>query len=142
MSYYLFDSEELASLTADKKQSLAKKKPEADFTEFAAGVIYERLKANIQRYRVYGPYWWALKKVLRKHGYNVGSQTDEDISAKYRGSNDAETIVAADTFYLEMSNHVLVTNNRWQLNPKRDDYVLYDTDMELRPSITDAIITM
>lgn len=141
MSYYLFESEALASLTAEKMRSLAKKKPEADFTEFAAGVIYERLKTNIQRYRVYGPYWWALKDVLRKYGYNVGSETDEDITATYRGSNDAETIVAADTFYLETSSSNLVTNNRWQLHPKRDDYVLYDSDMELRTSITDVIIT-
>ncbi|WP_296405772.1 hypothetical protein [Psychrobacter sp.] len=139
MLNYTYDSKELTTLTSEARESLSINNPDADFTEFAAGVIYQRLKNDIMRYRVYGPYWWALKDVLRKYNYNVGPQTDESITAIYKGSNDAETIVAADLFYLEMSSKTLVTNNSWDLKANKEPYVLYDEDMETRRSITDMI---
>ena len=45
---------------------------------------------------MYGVYWWALKDVLRRQGYDVGDVTDVDMAGKYKGANDDETIVAAD----------------------------------------------
>lgn len=137
---YLFDPEYLATKTAAAKKSLAKNQPAADFEKFAAGVIYDRLKKDIQRYRVYGMYWWALKDVLTRHGYDIGAETDKNMSILYKGANDAETLVAADTFYLDMSNKVVVTNNRWTIDNRRDDYILYDADMEERNSVTDSTI--
>lgn len=135
---YLFDKDDLAERTQSAIDSLASSKPNADFTEFAASVIYQRLKTNIQRYRVYGPYWWALKDVLRRLDYDMGSEHDNDIASLYRGDNDAQTIVAADTFYLDMSNQVTVDNTKWTLFDRKDDYTLYDSDMEDRASITDS----
>ena len=135
---YLFEPDFLTRKTTATKQSLAENHPMVDFVEFAAGVIYERLKVNIQRYRVYGMYWWALKDVLARQGYDMGAETDEDIASIYKGADDAETLVAADLFYLDMSNKTLVDNNRWSIDNRRDDYVLYDADMEQRNSITDS----
>ena len=135
---YLFDPDFLSRKTAATKRSLAETQPDADFVAFAAGVIYERLKADIKRYRVYGMYWWALKDVLSGQGYDMGSESDETISSLYRGTDHAETLVAADLFYLDMSNKKLVTNNRWTIDNRRDDYILYDADMEERNSITDS----
>ncbi|WP_230657753.1 hypothetical protein [Psychrobacter sp. I-STPA10] len=140
MKNYIFEPEFLSKQTAQKQRNLAKKKPEVDFTEFASNIIYARLKSNIQRYRVYGPYWWALKEVLRKQGFNVGSQKDDEVAQVYRGANDAETIVAADMFYEDMSNKVIVSNNRWTLDDESGDYVLYDEDMESRNSVDEPII--
>lgn len=138
MNNYLFDPDFLAQKTADTKKALAVNEPNANFTEFAAGVIYERLKNNIERYRVYGVYWWALKDVLRRQGYDVGDETDVNMANCYKGATDDETIVAADMFYLDMSNKVPVDNTRWTIDNRRPDFVLYDADMEKRSSITES----
>tara|TARA_B100000530_G_scaffold309310_1_gene235045 strand:- start:53181 stop:53609 length:429 start_codon:yes stop_codon:yes gene_type:complete len=135
---YLYDPDFLSRKTAATKRSLAENQPNADFVEFAAGVIYDRLKKNIQRYRVYGMYWWALKDVLARQGYDMGAETDDDMAALYKGADDAETLVAADLFYLDMSSQKPVDNNRWTIDNRRDDYVLYDADMEERNRITDS----
>lgn len=137
---YLFDKDDLADRTQAAIKSLAKNKPDANFTEVAAGVIFDRLKSNIQRYRVYGPYWWALKDVLRRMDYNVGDETDGDMAGKYCGSSDAETLVAADLFYLDMSKTKPVNNNTWTLDDRKPDYVLYDSDMEERSSVADSTL--
>lgn len=137
---YLFDKDDLADRTQAAIKSIAKNKPDANFTEFAASVIFDRLKSNIQRYRVYGPYWWALKDVLRRMDYNVGDETDSDMAGKYCGANDAETIVAADLFYLDMSKTKPVNNNTWTLDDRKPDYVLYDSDMEERTSVADSTL--
>lgn len=137
---YLFDKDDLADRTQAAIKSIAKNKPDANFTEFAASVIFDRLKSNIQRYRVYGPYWWALKDVLRRMDYNVGDETDSDMAGKYCGSSDAETLVAADAFYLDMSKTKPVNNNTWTLDDRKRDYVLYDSDMEERTSVADSTL--
>lgn len=137
--YYLFNPEYLADKTAETQASLAQNKPDADFVEFAADVIYQRLKKNIRHYRQYGPYWWALKDVLRRQNYNVGNETDARIERIYRGADDAQTIVAADTFYEDMAGMVMADNIDWQLS-ENEEYQLWDNDMELRLSIRDMII--
>ncbi len=139
MINYQIDPALLTQATAEKAASLAANNPGVDFTTFAAGVIYARLKNNIQHYRVYGPYWWALKAVLRRQGYNVGNESDEYLEPHYSGATDTETITAADMFYEDMAGKVLVTNNSWQLHPQKEDYILYDSDMEERRSVTDPI---
>lgn len=140
MKNYLFEPEFLTEKTDDTKKALAVNKPNADFTEFAASVFYDRLKTNIERYRVYGVYWWALKDVLRRQGYDVGDETDVDMVDWYKGATDEETLVAADLFYLDMSNKVMVDNTSWTIENGQPDYVLYDADMERRGSITQSSI--
>jgi len=138
---YLFDPELLAKKTAANKKSLADNQPEADFVEFAAGVIYDRLKKDIQCYRVYGVYWWALKDVLARQGYDMGAETEDSIAGTYKGDNDAETIVAADMFYFEMSDQVTVDNTKWTTDNRKPDYVLYDADMEERNDVTESTLS-
>jgi hypothetical protein len=137
---YLFDADLLTEKTQTNKQSLAENKPDADFVTFAAGVIYDRLKKDIQRYRVYGMYWWALKDVMSRNGYDLGLETDDIIAGTYKGGDDAETIVAADMFYLEMSDQVTVTNTKWTTDNRKPDFVLYDADMEERNDVNETTL--
>lgn len=137
---YLFNKDDLVGRTKTAKEALASNKPDVNFTDFAASVMFDRLKSNIQRYRVYGPYWWALKDVLRRLDYNVGDETDGEMAGKYCGANDAETLVAADLFYLDMSKTKPVNNNTWTLDDRKPDYVLYDSDMEERASVADSTL--
>lgn len=136
--YYQFEPQFLADKTAEAQANLADNQPNADFVEFAADVIYQRLKKNIRHYRQYGPYWWALKDVLRRQNYNVGNETDARIERIYRGADDAQTIVAADMFYEDMASKVTADNMDWQLSDT-EEYRLWDEDMELRLSVTDMI---
>ena len=106
---------------------------------YASSVVYARLKKNIQHYRQYGPYWWALKDVLRRQNYNVGDETDTTLQSQYKGKNDAETLVAADMFYEDMAGKVTVDNMDWTLEKNHPNYRLFDEDMEMRPSITNLI---
>lgn len=138
MKNYLFEADFLTEKTTATKKALAVNMPNADFTEFAAGVFYERLEKDIKRYLVYGVYWWALKDVLLRQGYGVGDVTDVDMAGWYKGATDEETLVAADLFYLDMSNKVMVDNTNWTIENGQPDYVLYDADMERRGSITQS----
>lgn len=133
--FYVFDKDFLKAQTEEEKASLSKNKPDVDFDAYAAEVIINRLKADIKRYLVYGVYWWALKDVLIKQGYDIlGDEADHVMANRFKGSNDSETLVAADLFYQSMSDQVMVDNRDWQID---DDlsYTLYDADMEERTAL-------
>lgn len=139
--YYLFDKDQIEKKVAELAATPIEGGTNIDlFVAQAAGVIYDRLKKNILHYRQYGPYWWALKDVLRRQNYNMGNETDSEIEAKYKGDNDAQTLVMADTFYLNESATHTADNMDWTLEKNKPDYRLFDEDMEMRASITDLII--
>lgn len=51
------------------------------------------------RYTDYGPYWFAVKDVMRRNGVDgIGDYTDHEIAAEYCGSSDLETLAMADLF--------------------------------------------
>lgn len=136
---YLFDPKDVAKKTEKSREAFNKRQPGVDFTEFAANVIYDRLKGSIQHYRVYGPYWWALKDVLQRQEFNVGDEMDSELKAQYAQASDAETIQAADMFFEQMSRKVVRGHNSWTIQNGKPDYVLYDADMEERQSVTDSV---
>lgn len=133
--YYHFDQEYLKTQTEAKKAALKEVQPDAIFNVYASDVIASRLRARIDRYLVYGVYWYALKEVLRRNGHEmIGDETDAVMAEKYKGSDDSETLVAAELFYEALSGQVAVDNREWQID---DDttYTLYDPDMEERTAL-------
>lgn len=138
--YYKFNPDQLTAKTQEAIANLAKNQPKANFVEYASSVIYDRLKQDIQHYRQYGPYWWALKDILRRQDYNVGNETDERLQSAYQGKNDAETLVAADNFYADNAGKYSKDNMDWTIEKDKTEYRLFDEDMEMRPSITDLIV--
>lgn len=136
---YLFDKDQIQQKVAELSATLDGGENIDAFVAQAAGVIYNRLKDNIQHYRQYGVYWWALKDVLRRQDYNMGDETNADIERQYKGDNDAQTLVMADTFYLKESATHSIDNMDWTID-KEKDYRLFDEDMEMRSSITDMIL--
>lgn len=130
-----FDSQTISKLTAQKKASYAKNRHEnMDFVEFACHALAENIKSKPIRYRGYGMYWWALKELLIKYGYDFGiagfgSSDDKDMANRYRMATDEETIVAADTFWYEMVRTNVRGNRDYRLE-NGELYSLYDDDME------------
>ena len=108
---------------------MANNKTHDNSIEFASRIVYERLNTP-KHYLAYGPYWWALKDVLARQGYDMGGEMDDEMLEAYRASDDAQTLVAADMFYEDMSNKVLKDNNRWDLGRGYEEYVVFDEDWE------------
>lgn len=99
---------------------------------FASQMLADWLQKNPQRYRDFGPYWWAFKKILIARGLAKGETMDEAIAAEYRGADDEETVVLCQLFMDEYRAKSLIGANRFQLDPEEPgDYILYDPDYEV-----------
>lgn len=49
---------------------------EPDFVSTFTKNCAENLKLNPSLYRSYGPWWWALKKVIAENGHSFGQETE------------------------------------------------------------------
>lgn len=128
---YKFDHEKIKELVDSRTQNLRANKGFSDLLGFGVKVIADRLAKDRRRYIDYGPYWWALKDILRANGYNFGDQSDPIIRATYRGNSDVETLVMADEFRTEYLATTIVYTNRFMLDGKTGDFwLLFDQDME------------
>lgn len=98
LTEYLFDPAEITARAAEMRANLKANRNLSDALGFAVGVLWGRLGKDPLDYRAYGPYWWAVKDVLRRAGKPVGDATDGDIQARYGFADDYETLVAAEQF--------------------------------------------
>lgn len=128
---YKFTPEDLAAAVAEKSASVRENAGPDDLLGYGLGVVGRRLKANPLRYREYGPYWWALKRVMIDAEYNIGDEFDPVVAAEYAGSSPVETLVAAELFRDDYRATWPVGTNRFDLG-EGIDYVLFDADMEAR----------
>jgi hypothetical protein len=77
-------------------------------------------------YLRYGPYWWAVKRVLRENGIGVG-ETDEPIWAnEYACETPELTLLAAWEFADDNMGQFGVQSNEYNLDGM--DFLLYDPD--------------
>lgn len=132
---FLYDSD---YVKAQKEQFLANLEANQntrDIVAFAAQMLADWLEKKPQRYRDFGPYWWAFKKILIARGLAKGDAMDEEIAAVYRGGDDEETVVLCQLFMDEYRARFLIGSNRFTLDPEEiGDYVLYDPDYEVKAS--------
>lgn len=106
---------------------VAKAEGRPDFEAFGARIFAEYLRDAPEKYRVFGPYWPALKEVLIKHGRAIGSPVFPEIAKAYRGANDTETLVMAEAFRDYYFDHYFVGANSFLLDEDDDEeWVLID----------------
>lgn len=130
-----FPPEYIAQVVADRKAGLKANKGLSDLLGFGLSVVAQRLAKSPQRYVDYGPYWWALKDVMRQNGYLMGDQSDPLVANEYRGEDAVSTLIAADEFRTQNLQSSLVGCSRFLLDKESADwYVLFDPDMEGRVS--------
>lgn len=128
---YKFDLAAVAAEVQAKRAALKANKGLSDFAGFAAGVIRRRLQARPQQYREFGPYWWALKKVLNDSGAGLGEHCDVLVASEYTGRTAEETMVMAEAFKDIYRARFIVGNNLFTLEPEGVEfYQLFDPDME------------
>ena len=127
---YIFPSDTLKAKTASNKAGLLKNKKRSDLVGYGIELLLSQLRYHPETYLEYGPYWWALIKILIKNGHDVGTTMDEEIAEVYRGETDEETFTAAFLFmdyYLDM---FFQGNRKFQLDDSGEDWILRDPDVE------------
>ncbi|WP_410472092.1 hypothetical protein ACGTJS_10945 [Faucicola mancuniensis] len=138
MNNYTFNKQQLALMTEQKKASYEQNPHQnMTFEQFACYAIAANIKTKPIRYRSYGMYWWTLKQVLIKHGYDFGianfgknDSFDKELAKVYSGATDEQTIVGADAFWHEMAQTTIQGNNEFLLDTDGNTFVLYDEEME------------
>lgn len=132
-----FPADHIAQAVAQRKAGLKANKGLSDLLGFGLGVVAQRLAKSPQRYVDYGPYWWALKQVMRDNGYLMGDQSDPLVANEYRGVDAVSTLIAADEFRSQHLASQMVGGNKFLLIAADPDwYVLFDQDMEGRVGFT------
>ena len=112
------------------KSNLMKFKGHDDLVGNAVRVIRERLESDPRRYLSYGPYWWAIKKVLVDNGVPLGKVDDEKVRLAYTGTTDEETIVMAEEFRNDCLGNMKLYTDRFMLDEESGRWWrLRDPDM-------------
>ncbi len=94
------------------------------------------LAAGKREYLRYGPYWWAVKRILTAHGVAVGEQQDPMWADEFtvRGEDgapdDALTLLAAWEFADDNMRSSGILTNEYDLDGIA--FVLYDQDQAER----------
>jgi hypothetical protein len=128
---YLFDADAIRELAAERAANLRANRGLSDLLGFGLSVVRQRLAKDSRRYRDYGPYWWALKDVLRRNGLDLGAQSDPLMMQTYRGASDVETLVMADEFRtMYLGTFILGTNQFYLDADESDPWTVFDSDME------------
>lgn len=131
MREYLFENDVVKAQTAAFVANLRANKGTDDLVGFAVPMLAEWLETRPRRYRDFGPYWWAFKKLLIARGLAKGDTMDEEVAAVYRGETDAETVTMCQLFMDLYRSRFIIGSNAFQLDPDSDvDYVLLDPDYE------------
>ncbi|WP_318491873.1 peptide-binding protein [Photobacterium leiognathi] len=127
----------LVPSVADLEHLLAEATAETEQTEYVESYLtklVDLLKSNPRTYRAYGPYWWAIKRMLINRlisdfGDNVEAVTVD----KFFIEDEANTIVAAWSY----QNYQFTNGNQtspFHVLPLVDDedyeYCLVDDSME------------
>ena len=128
---YQFDPNIIAALVTERAAALRANRGFSNLLGFGLGVVATRLGQDRRRYRDYGPWWPALKQVMNRNGYNLGSQSDPLIAQAYCFAEDVQTLIAADEFRTAYLKANVIYTNEFMLDadsPER--WVLFDGDME------------
>lgn len=132
---FLFDSEYVKAQKEQYITNLEANQGTRDIVAYAAKVLADWLKPRPQRYRDFGPYWWAFKKLLIARGLARGETMDEEVADVYRGENDEETVVMCQLFMDLYRARFLIGTNRFHLDAESvEDYILLDPDYEVSAS--------
>lgn len=104
---------------------------DSNLVTYGAKVINDRLKKDPMRYRDYGAYWWAVKRLLNMRGYKYGDIDNPIMREFYSGDAPIESLVMAENFRDEyLKSNIIYTNEFMLNNESSDTTVIIDDDME------------
>ena len=131
---YRYDQDWIDADIAQKKINIKANLGEGvDLLANGLKVIANRVKKDPLRYRDYGPYWWAIKALLRNINVSLGSNDDPILRDFYKGKTPLETLVCAERFRDEYLQDFFIYNNQYVLSIYSPDIIeIVDGDMEGR----------
>lgn len=133
MYRYFIEAQEAENEAAALAASLAQNTGETDFVAHAADVITRRLKGQPLKYREFGMYWPALKKLLNDHGADLGEDLiDDEVGKIYTYDKPAALIAAAEGFKDFYRETWAVGTNAFIIDDEGKNWTLFDDDMETR----------
>lgn len=130
-----YDPKAIAAMVVEKRANLKANRGLSDLAGFAMGVISDRVRKDPMRYRDYGPYWPAVRRLLIDYGKIADLGEDwPEIRAAYSGETAEETIVMAEEFRTWNLSRNPVYHNRFTLDADGtdEDWILEDPIMEGR----------
>jgi len=128
---YRYLDKEIETLLKIKRANILKNTGRANWGGFMAQVMAWRLSYDPLRYKDYGPYWWAIKPILRQYGYAVGEQINNSIIRHtYCGKHDEATLLMAELFREDYLKTQFVGTNLFVLNNEGEHWELWDEEME------------
>jgi hypothetical protein len=107
-----------------------------EFEDVAAKSIAHNLASRPRSYVEYGPYWWAVKRILNSAGAGLGNTMDDEMANRWCVKNSdgkvsvPRTLVAADLFKQGYNDTFFAGTVDFQINDDGDIYSLHDSDME------------
>ncbi|KPF70327.1 hypothetical protein IP84_00790 [beta proteobacterium AAP99] len=134
-AHTLVDPEEAAARLEHYRERCAARG--VDFLATAVQQEYSRVIGEPAAYPAFGPLWWAVKRILRAHGRDLGTCDDGPMAeaAALRGADgaidEALTMAAADVFRDHYYADYLEGSRDFDA-PDGDSYRLVDPDMERR----------
>lgn len=137
---FRFDLRRINKRIRELSANLMKNSGRSDLFEHGLQILHERVIEKPRHYRRFGPYWWALKTLLIKHGYHYRDSIDVEIAQVYCGKNDLQTMVMADTFYMMYLERWFDGTQEFMLDADSgESYLLWDDDLEDLQAQFDAI---
>lgn len=79
-------------------------------------------------YLRFGPYWWAVKRILQAHDAGVGTYIEPHWADEYAAADGALTLIAAWEFSEDSMGRFGVQTREYDLDGTT--FLLYDPDME------------
>ena len=73
---FKIDPSELSAMVATMRASFANSGKPGTFEDNAVRVIANRMREHPAQYLEFGPYWWAVKEVLRGADPRIGDRGD------------------------------------------------------------------
>ncbi|MDF0506805.1 hypothetical protein POK33_39310 [Burkholderia cenocepacia] len=95
------------------------------FVAQTAKVLLNTPKAYLR----FGPYWWAVKRILAAAGYGVGSYMEPMWANEYAQESDELTLLAAWEFAEDAIGRFGVQKREYDLTDEIT-FLLYDPDQE------------
>lgn len=77
-------------------------------------------------YLRYGPYWWAIKRILHANGVDVGIYDEPIWADEYTGGSPELTLLAAWEFAEDNMSPYGVLTNEYEIDGRT--FLLYDAD--------------
>lgn len=126
------DAQAAQARAAELASGLKANTGKSDLLGYGLGVVSRRLQRDPARYTDYGPYWWALKALLRDGGYSVGDSDDTLVRSGYAGDSPVLTLVMADMMRDTLLESTSVGTREFWISDDAagSPYVLFDVDME------------